>query len=60
MTNTAPRQLAFATLADVSGATLRVCDRVNKGVWFECLVAGVRTQVRLAMKSGRVVAVRAA
>jgi len=56
MTTTAPRQLQFATLAEVNGSVLRVCDRV--GVWSECLVAGVRTQVRLGMKSGKVVAVR--
>lgn len=62
MTQAAPYTLAYATLAQVSGATLRQCDRVLRdgkpGVWFGCVVNGKRTEVRLAMKSGRVVAFR--
>ncbi len=58
MTAAAPYSLRFATLADVSGATLRVCDR--KGVWSHCFVGGVPVAVRLGMKSGKVVASKAA
>lgn len=62
MTNAAPQRLAFNSMMNVSGATLRDCDRVLRngqpGVWFACLVGGKRTEVRLAMKSGKVLAVR--
>ena len=58
-TTPAPRTRTYATLADVSGAKLRECDRVLRdgrpGAWHECVVGVERVQVLLGMKSGKVV-----
>lgn len=53
--------LHFDTMDKVSGARIREMDRITKdSPWFACVVAGRQIHVRLGMKSGKVVAFRAA
>lgn len=53
-------KLHFKHFDSVSGKFIREMDRIAPdSPWFACLVAGREIQVRLALKSGKVVAFRA-